>query len=146
MNDNRDRSVAVDFDGTVVEFAYPLIGKPVPHAIECLHFLRKKGIGIILWTCRTGKGLEEAAGYMTKAGIPLLGVNSRPEEPGWPAGNKVFASVYIDDASAGCPLRPSPGRPVVDWPKVMVELDRVFPGEGFAKFSKRLVGDEDYTI
>ena len=141
MNDNTDRSIAVDFDGTVVEFAYPAIGKPVPGAIESLRFLQEKGIRLILWTCRTGKHLDEAVEYMAyHAGIALHGVNGRPEEPGWPNGPKIFATCYVDDAACGCPHRPaSEGfRPVVDWRQVMFHLEDVFPGEGIFAFATTL--------
>ena len=31
--------IAVDFDGTIVEHAYPKIGRPIPFAIETLRML-----------------------------------------------------------------------------------------------------------
>ena len=34
--------IAVDFDGTIVEHAYPLIGKEIPFAIETLKRLQKE--------------------------------------------------------------------------------------------------------
>ena len=44
--------IAVDFDGTVVEHAYPDIGEELPHAVEVLKELVEAGHQIILWTCR----------------------------------------------------------------------------------------------
>ena len=34
--------IAVDFDGTIVEHAFPQIGKPIPFAIETLLKLQKE--------------------------------------------------------------------------------------------------------
>ena len=47
--------IAVDFDGTIVEHAFPQIGKPIPFAIETLLKLQKEGYRLVLWTVRTGK-------------------------------------------------------------------------------------------
>ena len=42
--------LAIDFDGTLVEHAYPKIGKEIPHAFETLEALQKAGHRLILWT------------------------------------------------------------------------------------------------
>ena len=44
--------IELDFDGTVVEHAYPEIGLPNPGAIEVILKLQKKGHKIILNTLR----------------------------------------------------------------------------------------------
>ena len=44
--------IAIDFDGTIVEHAYPKIGKPIPFAIETLKMLQNDGHQLILWTVR----------------------------------------------------------------------------------------------
>ena len=38
--------IAVDFDGTIVEDAYPKIGKPKPFAIETIKMLKLKNISL----------------------------------------------------------------------------------------------------
>jgi hypothetical protein len=52
--------IAVDFDGTIVEHAYPQIGKEKLFAFRTLKELQKNGYRLILWTYRTGKELDEA--------------------------------------------------------------------------------------
>ena len=53
-------TIAVDFDGTIVEDAYPSIGKPQLFAFDTLKKLQAKGHRLILWTYRHGKALDEA--------------------------------------------------------------------------------------
>jgi hypothetical protein len=129
--------IAVDFDGTVVESKYPLVGKDVPHAAGCLHGLARCGHKLILWTVRNGYLLDDAAQWFDDKGIPLHGVNCNP---GWTEGErspKVFADVYIDDCAVGCPLIQVDKRcrPVVDWLKVMELLEpRLGTGKTVAKY------------
>ena len=53
-------TIAVDFDGTVVEHEYPKIGEERPHATEVLRKLMEDGHKLILWTVREGPLLDEA--------------------------------------------------------------------------------------
>ena len=46
--------IAVDFDGTIVEDAYPKIGKTRIFAFETLKRLQQDGHRLILWTYRSG--------------------------------------------------------------------------------------------
>ena len=57
------KTIAVDFDGTIVEHAYPEIGREMLFAIETLKALQEKGHRLILWTFRDGQYLEEAVEY-----------------------------------------------------------------------------------
>ncbi|MCX7954584.1 MAG: hypothetical protein N3A01_05270 [Bacteroidales bacterium] len=95
--------IAVDFDGTIVENAYPKIGKEKPFAIETLKKLQEKGHLIILWTYRTGKELDEAVEFCREKGLEFYAVNKNyPEEK--PEDNlprKIDADVYIDDKNLG---------------------------------------------
>ena len=63
--------LAIDFDGTLVEHAYPKIGKEIPHAFETLEALQKAGHRLILWTYRDGSLLQEAVDYCEEKGIEL---------------------------------------------------------------------------
>ena len=56
-------TIAVDFDGTIVENKYPQIGKEIPFAIETLKKLADEQHRLILWTVREGKFLEEAVSF-----------------------------------------------------------------------------------
>ncbi|HET7361756.1 MAG TPA: hydrolase [Salinimicrobium sp.] len=92
-------TIAVDFDGTLVENEYPQIGKPILFAFETLKKLQREGHQIILWTYRSGIKLEEAVAYCEKKGITFYAVNkSFPEEEFDPAvSRKILADLYIDD-------------------------------------------------
>ena len=56
-------TIAVDFDGTIVEHKYPKIGKEIPFAIDTLRTLSEEGHKLILWTSRDGELLEEALAF-----------------------------------------------------------------------------------
>ncbi len=111
--------IAVDFDGTIVDNRFPKIGDPVPGAAKWLTKLRNEGAGLILWTWRSGKHLEQAFEFCREHGIEFEFVNENPEVPS--RSGKAFADIYVDDSGFGCPLRSNPrrgGNPIVDWRKV----------------------------
>lgn len=108
--------IAVDFDGTIVENAFPNIGylkedKSGRCVIEKLIELKEAGNELILWTCRCGKSLDEAVSYCKKLGLEFDAVNDDlerikemfPDGMKWWIENlrarKVFAHVYLDDSS-----------------------------------------------
>ena len=67
-----NKKLAIDFDGTIVEDAYPSIGKPKIFAFETLKKLQSEGYRLILWTYRHGKSLEEAVEFCRKNGVCLI--------------------------------------------------------------------------
>lgn len=71
-----NKKIAVDFDGTIVDDAYPAIGKPKIFAFETLKRLQAEGFRLILWTYRHGKTLDEAVEFCSKNGIEFYAVNS----------------------------------------------------------------------
>ncbi|MBR5176832.1 MAG: hypothetical protein IKW89_13030 [Bacteroidales bacterium] len=98
--------IAVDFDGTIVEHAYPQIGKERPFAFETLRAISRDGHKLILWTARSGKLLDEAIEYCRKNGVEFYAVNSNEPPNALFAGSsklsgKVMADVYIDDRNIG---------------------------------------------
>lgn len=96
--------IAVDFDGTIVEDAFPNIGKPIIFAFSTLKRLQKDGHRLILWTYRTGSKLQEAVEFCKKNGIEFYAVNaSYPEEEFNPAeqSRKIHADLFIDDRIVG---------------------------------------------
>ena len=112
------RIVAVDFDGTCVTHEYPEIGPEVPNAVNVLKRLNQNEVRIILWTIRSGEYLQDAVNWFVARGIRLWAVNKNPQQRFWSKSPKVYAPVYIDDASIGCPLIfPEEGnhRPYADW-------------------------------
>jgi hypothetical protein len=107
--------IAIDFDGTVVTHDYPEIGKDIG-AVPVLLDMVKNGHRLILYTMRHGKTLEDAVKWFSNNKIPLWGVNENPEQKSWTDSIKVYAQLYIDDATLGCPLKLSDHkRPYVDW-------------------------------
>lgn len=107
--------IAIDFDGTCVSHEYPKIGEEIG-AIPVLKELVQKGHNLILFTMRSGQGLEDAVKWFAVNGIRLYGVQYNPTQAQWTASNKCYAQLYIDDAALGCPLiQPDKGRPYVDW-------------------------------
>lgn len=95
--------IAIDFDGTIVEDAYPRIGEPLMFAIETIKTLQSKGHRLILWTCRNGKKLQEAVDFCKKKGITFYAINKNyPEEDSdEKSSRKIYADVFVDDRNVG---------------------------------------------
>ncbi|NQX76537.1 BT0820 family HAD-type phosphatase [Gilvibacter sp.] len=97
------RKIAVDFDGTIVENAYPRIGKPMLFAFDTMKKLQQKGFRLILWTYRHGKSLEEAVEFCKANGVEFYAINqSFPEEEfTQDVSRKINADLFIDDRNIG---------------------------------------------
>ncbi len=97
------RTIAIDFDGTIVENRYPKIGKPLLFAIETLLKLQEEGHQLILWTYRSGIELKEAVEFCNNKGIYFFAVNrSYPEEKyDNSLSRKIQADIFIDDRNIG---------------------------------------------
>jgi len=95
--------IAVDFDGTIVDDAYPKIGKTRIFAFETLKRLQNDGHRLILWTYRSGKRLDEAVEFCKENGITFYAVNqSFPEEQyDERKSRKINADLFIDDRNIG---------------------------------------------
>ncbi|MDC7995888.1 BT0820 family HAD-type phosphatase [Altibacter sp. HG106] len=100
---NETYTIAVDFDGTIVEDAFPDIGKPQLFAFDTLKALQEKGHRLILWTYRYGKQLDAAVAFCEEHGIEFYAVNkSFPEETFDPKySRKINADYFIDDRNIG---------------------------------------------
>jgi hypothetical protein len=112
MARKRRESVLIDFDGTIVEFAFPGIGKPLPGAFETMKDLKAAGYKLILWTCREDEGykidrqfLTQAVEYCRENGVEFDGVNETLEEdefrPKDCKARKPHAQCVIDDRNLG---------------------------------------------
>jgi len=103
MVDFTGLKIAVDFDGTIVDHEYPLIGKEKLFAFQTLKELEKLGARLILWTFRAGKELDEAVEFCKKNGIDFYAVNKNyPEEIfDETVSRKIDADIYIDDKNVG---------------------------------------------
>jgi len=95
--------IAVDFDGTIVEDAYPGIGKPQLFAFETMKRLQNDGHRLILWTYRYGKKLDEAVNFCKENGLEFYAVNSSfpNEEYSGTESRKIGADLFIDDRNIG---------------------------------------------
>ena len=111
--------IGLDFDGTVVEHAYPNVGKDVG-AVPVLKAMVAQGHLLILFTMRSGEMLAHAVEWFARHDIPLYGINENPTQHTWTESPKVYAHVYLDDSALGCPLiQPKDGsRSYVDWVQV----------------------------
>lgn len=96
-------TIAVDFDGTIVEHQYPRIGKEMLFAFDTLRALRKKGHKLILWTFREGDLLQEAVEFCRENGVEFYAINRNYPEERYEemSSRKVLADVYIDDRNLG---------------------------------------------
>ncbi|MEQ8324468.1 MAG: hydrolase [Vicingaceae bacterium] len=103
MIDPNGLTIAVDFDGTIVEHTYPEIGKEMLFAFETLKALQNKGHKLILWTFRDGVYLEEAVAFCKERGIEFYAVNkSFPEEEfDLSMSRKIQCDIFIDDRNLG---------------------------------------------
>lgn len=99
-------TIAVDFDGTIVEHMYPEIGKERPFAIDTLKMLIADRHRLILWSVREGKLLDDAVNWCKERGIEFYAVNrDYPEERGTENNNhfsrKLKVDMFIDDRNIG---------------------------------------------
>lgn len=98
-------TIAVDFDGTIVEHRYPKIGEEVPFATETLRMLIKDGHKLILWSVREGELLEEAVQWCRERGVEFYAVNKDYPEEKVEYNNhfsrKIKADLFIDDRNIG---------------------------------------------
>lgn len=98
-------TIAVDFDGTIVEHRYPRIGEELPFATETLRMLQKDHHRLILWTVREGEYLQQAIDWCKERGVEFYAVNSDyPEEKRENNNNysrKLKVDMWIDDRNLG---------------------------------------------
>ena len=117
-------TIGIDFDGTLVSWNFPLVGKDIGAAKVCRDLV-KKGVKIILYTMRNKEFLDDAVKWCKDNDIKLYGVNENPSQT-WSDSRKVHADIYIDDQALGCPLKEDKSisdRPFVDWDKVRKILE-----------------------
>lgn len=97
-------TIAVDFDGTIVEHKYPEIGAEIPFAIDTLKMLINDRHRLILWSVREGKLLDEAIEWCRQRGVEFYATNKDyPEEKMTDKGfsRKLKVEMFIDDRNVG---------------------------------------------
>lgn len=104
MISEKSKVIAVDFDGTIVEHAYPKIGQEMMFAFATLKRLQAKGHKLLLWTIREGEFLHEAVAYCKANGVEFYAVNRNYPEEEFEFGvtpRKLNADIFIDDRNVG---------------------------------------------
>ncbi len=98
-------TIAVDFDGTIVEHEYPAIGREIPFATETLRMLINDRHQLILWSVREGELLQEAIDWCHERGVDFYAVNRDfPEEDvekNIHFSRKLKVDLFIDDRNVG---------------------------------------------
>lgn len=89
--------LAIDFDGTIVEHAYPRMGKLKSGAREAINALYDDGYTIIIWTCRyLLRDLKACEKFLHDNNIKYHYINQNATAL-FDSRPKIFADVYIDD-------------------------------------------------
>lgn len=98
-------TIAVDFDGTIVEHRYPEIGNELPFATETLKMLIAEHHKLILWTVREDNLLQEAVDWCKERGVEFYAVNRDYPEESLENNNhfsrKLKVDMWIDDRNIG---------------------------------------------
>jgi hypothetical protein len=98
-------TIAVDFDGTIVEHKYPEIGREIPFATDTLRHLIQDRHQLILWSCREGQLLQDAIDWCHERGVDFYAVNNDyPEETIENSNHfsrKLKVDMFIDDRNVG---------------------------------------------
>lgn len=121
--------IAVDFDGTLCENAWPEIGAPRQAVIDYVLEQQMYGAKLILWTNRSGEYLHDALVWCNDRGIRFDAVNENVPEMVEYFHNdcrKVFANEYIDDRAI-----PMPGEPTLTISRLVQEAHQNAVNHGF---------------
>ena len=98
-------TIAIDFDGTIVEHAYPAIGKELPFATATLRQLIADHHRLVLWSVREGQLLEDAVNWCKERGVEFWAINrDYPEEEKEKNNHfsrKLKVDLWIDDRNIG---------------------------------------------
>lgn len=97
--------IAVDFDGTLVEDAFPEIGAPKEDVWKNMITAQNAGAKIILWTSRDHANLDAAVEFCEQRGFKFDAINDNLDECKLLFNNstrKVYANEYWDDKAVRC--------------------------------------------
>lgn len=103
MNENKDKrplTIAVDFDGTLVENAWPEIGETRLDVLTAVKAAKTAGAKLILWTNRVGARLNDAVEWCRERGLEFDAVNENLPEvlvAFITDTRKIVADIYLDD-------------------------------------------------
>lgn len=90
------KTVAIDFDGTLVEHRWPEVGEWLPGAVDFVKMLQKRGFKVVIHSCRAShlKGQTEIREKLRSAGIKDVEIHTEPGKP--------LAVAYVDDRGVHC--------------------------------------------
>lgn len=109
--------IAVDFDNTIAyNTKYPGVGSEVKHALASLTLLQKAGNKVIIWTVRSGSGLENAKKWFKENNFTPDGYNHLKGQDSYSTSPKLDYDYVIDEKAVGCPILNDGS---VDWLSVM---------------------------
>lgn len=130
---------AVDFDGTLVSNKYPEIGYPNWDVVNFCKRRQALGDNIILWTCRTGKHLDNAIKYLKDicTFVPNYVNENAPWDPTLyeDESRKIGADYYIDDRAIS----------VYDISKLEKELNKTMGNDFLNKEDKTIGTNKSMT-
>lgn len=92
--------IAIDFDGTIVEESYPLLGKLRKGAKKYINKLHDDGHTIIINTCRSGVHQQAAFKFLVGLDVAFDLINENHPSVVSQYNNdsrKISADLYIDD-------------------------------------------------
>jgi histidinol phosphatase-like enzyme len=111
-------TAAIDFDGTIVEHAWPNIGKLKPGAKTAVARLKDAGFHILIFTCRAnppdGGKFDDPDATKLKDMVRFLKEHDIPFDDVWTGAGKPFATAYVDDKA----IRYGPTAGGLDWPEI----------------------------
>ena len=101
--------IAVDFDGVLVQSAFPKIGEPDHEMVDLVRLLiQKPDVEVVLWTSRVDQPLEDAIAWCEQMGLTFDAINDnapsnkREYDKLYPNGTrKIYADYYLDDHNMG---------------------------------------------
>lgn len=112
--------ISVDFDGCLVDDAFPMIGDLKPYAAEVLKKWLAEGHYIIINSCRAGDREKDMREFLDGRGIFYDAINNNLQERILRFGSdtrKISADVYIDDKNIFCHN--------IDWLEIEREISRI---------------------
>jgi len=105
--------IALDVDNTIISHCYPnMNGRDLGSILWLLLIQEKFGAIFLLNSMREGPSAQIAIDWLTKRGIRIKAVNTRPGQEQWTKSPKCHADLYIDDRAVGTPLKKDG---TIDW-------------------------------
>jgi hydroxymethylpyrimidine pyrophosphatase-like HAD family hydrolase len=90
-------TIAIDFDGTIVDDNFPFDETIKEYAKEVINRYYDMGCYISIWTCRCGWFVTDCERILNDNGIKFHAINHG--NPIYSHGRKIYADCYIDDKS-----------------------------------------------